>query len=229
MKAKDVMTEDVVSVREDASVESIARLLLQRRISAVPVTDAGGRPVGIVSEGDLMRRPESGTRRRPSWWLELLQGSDEHAAEYVKSHGLVARDVMTPDPLTVSENAPLEKVASLLELRQIKRVPVVRGGKIVGIVSRADLLHALVAGAQWPAPRAKASRLGRKDVLRCIREAGLPLGLTNVVLEGSVVHLWGSVQSPTQRDAIALAARRCPGVKGVKNHLSVMVTVSSTL
>lgn len=229
MKAKDVMTEDVVSVHEDASVESIARLLLERRISAVPVTDAAGRPLGIVSEGDLMRRPESGTRRRPSWWLELLQGPDEHAAEYVKSHGLVARDVMTPDPLTVSENAPLEKVASLLELRQIKRVPVVRGGKIVGIVSRADLLHALVAGAQWPSPRAKASRLSRKDVLRCIRETGLPLGLTNVVLEGGVVHLWGSVQSPTQRDAIALAARRCPGVKGVKNHLSVMVTASSTL
>jgi hypothetical protein len=108
-------------------------------------------------------------------------------------------------------------------------VPVVRGGKVVGIVSRADLLHALVAGAQWPSPRAKASRLGRKDVLRCIRETGLPLGLTNVVLEGSVVHLWGSVQSPTQRDAIALAARRCPGVKGVKNHLSVMAAVSSTL
>ncbi len=228
MKAKDVMTEDVVSVREDASVESIARLLLQRRISAVPVTDAGGRPLGIVSEGDLMRRPEAGTERRPSWWLELLQGSDEHAAQYIKSHGLAARDVMTRDPVTVSENAPLEKVASLLEQNQIKRVPVVRGGKIVGILSRADLLHALVAGAKWPAPRAKASP-ARKDVIRCIRETGVPLCLTNVVLEAGVVHLWGSVQSQTQRDAIALAARRCPGVKGVKNHLSVMAAVSSTL
>ncbi|OGA72812.1 MAG: hypothetical protein A3G81_11955 [Betaproteobacteria bacterium RIFCSPLOWO2_12_FULL_65_14] len=229
MKAKDVMTEDVVSVREDASVESIARLLLQHRISAVPVTDAGGRPLGIVSEGDLMRRPESGTERRPSWWLELLQGSDAHAAEYVKSHGLVARDVMTREPLTVSENTPLEKVASLLEQRQIKRVPVVRGGKIVGILSRADLLHALAAGAKWPSPRAKAAHPTRKEVVRSIRETGLSLGLTNVVLEGSVVHLWGSVQSEAQRDAIALAARRTPGVKGVKNHLSVMAAVSSTL
>lgn len=229
MKAKDVMTEDVVSVREDASVESIARLLLQRRISAVPVTDANGRPVGIVSEGDLMRRPETGTDRRPSWWLELLQGSDEHAAQYIKSHGLVARDVMSTDPLTVSENTPLEKVARLLEQEHIKRVPVVRGGRMVGIVSRADLLHALAAGAKWPAPRGKASRPSRKEVVRSIRNAGLSLGLTNVVLEGSVVHLWGSVQSETQREAIALAARRSPGVKGVKNHLSVMAAASSTL
>jgi CBS-domain-containing membrane protein len=229
MKAKDVMTEDVVSVREDASVESIARLLLQRRISAVPVTDANGRPVGIVSEGDLMRRPETGTDRRPSWWLELLQGSDEHAAQYIKSHGLVARDVMSTDPLTVSENTPLEKVARLLEQEHIKRVPVVRGGRMVGIVSRADLLHALAAGAKWPAPRAKAAHPTRKEVMRSIRETGLSLGLTNVVLEGSVVHLWGSVQSETQREAIALAARRSPGVKGVKNHLSVMAAASSTL
>ncbi|TAK87464.1 MAG: CBS domain-containing protein [Betaproteobacteria bacterium] len=228
MKAKDVMTQDVVSVREDASVESIARLLLQRRISAVPVTDAAGRPAGIVSEGDLMRRPEAGTERRPSWWLELLQGSDEQAAQYIKSHGLVARDVMTRDPLTVSENTPLEKVASLLEQEHIKRLPVVRGGKMVGIVSRADLLHALVAGATWPAPRTKASPT-RKEVVRGIREAGLPLSLVNVVLEGRVVHLWGSVQSKTQRDAIALAARRSPGVRGVKNHLSVLAAVSSTL
>jgi len=228
MKAKDVMTEDAVSVREDASVESIARLLVERRISAVPVTGAGGRLLGMVSEGDLMRRPEAGTERRPSWWLELLQGSDEQAAQYIKSHGLVARDVMTRDPLTVSENTPLEKVASLLEQERIKRVPVVRGGKVIGIVSRADLLHALVAGAKWPSPRAKASRPSRKEVIRSIRETGLPLGLTNVVLEGSVVHLWGSVQSQAQRDAIALAARRSPGVKGVKNHLSVMALDAST-
>jgi CBS-domain-containing membrane protein len=229
MKAKDVMTDEVVSVREDASIESIARLLLQRRISAVPVTNAAGRPVGIVSEGDLIRRPEAGTDRRPSWWLELLQGSDEQAAQYIKSHGLVARDVMTRDPFTVSENTPLEKVASLLEQEHIKRVPVVRGGKMVGIVSRADLIHAVVAGATWPAPRAKAARTSRKEVIRSIRDAGLPLDQMNVVLEGSVVHLWGSVQSDTQRAAIALAARRSPGVKGVKNHLTVMATVGSTL
>jgi CBS domain-containing protein len=126
MKAKDVMTEEVVSVREDASVPAIARLLLERRISAVPVTDAAGRLVGIVSEGDLIRRPEAGTARRPSWWLELLQGSEESAAQYIKSHGLVARDIMTPHPSTVTENTALEKVASLLEQARIKRVPVVR-------------------------------------------------------------------------------------------------------
>jgi len=222
MKTKDVMSGHVVSVREDASVAGIARLLLERRISAVPVVGAGGRLLGIVSESDLMRRPESGTERRPARWLELLQGPTEHAVRYLKSHGLAARDVMTPKPLTVSENTPLEKVAALLEQNRIKRVPVVRGGKLVGIVSRADLLRALVAGARWRARRAKAAHASRKDVARSIAAAGQPLGLASVVLEGSVVHLWGGVQSQAQRAAIALAARRTPGVTGVKNHLSVM-------
>lgn len=222
MEARDVMTEDVVSVRDDASVESIARLLLERRISAVPVTDAAGGLVGIVSEGDLMRRAEAGTEARTSWWLELLQGADEHARQYVKSHGLLARDVMTPDPLTVSESTPLENVASLLEQNRIKRVPVMRGEKLVGILSRADLLHALVAGAKWQAEHASTPRPSRKEVIRSLRETGLPLGLVNVVVEGHVVHLWGMAPSAAQRDAMAIAAKRSAGVEEVKNHLSVM-------
>lgn len=221
MKAKDVMTEDVTTVEPGASVKSIARLLLERGISAVPVVE-GGCLLGIVSEGDLMRRPEAGTERRPSWWLQLLQGPDEQAAHYLKSHGLVARDVMTPRSLTVSEATPLEKVARLLEKHRIKRVPVVRRGKLVGIVSRADLLHALVAGAEWRAPRRKASRPSRKEVMRSLREAGAALEYVNVVLEGSVVHLWGGVRSAAQRDAIALAAKRAAGVSGVKNDLFLM-------
>ncbi|MCL4798910.1 MAG: CBS domain-containing protein [Burkholderiales bacterium] len=130
MLAKDVMTTSVVTVNPDARVEDVARLLLARGISAVPVVDARGRVLGIVSEGDLIRRPETGTERRPSWWLSLLADPDRAAAEYAKSHGRTARDVMTRDVISVGDRAPLERIAALLEQRRIKRVPVVRGGRL---------------------------------------------------------------------------------------------------
>ena len=222
MRAKDVMTEDVVSVPPDTPVERIARLLLEHRISAVPVIDAKGRLLGIVSEGDLMRREETHTERRASWWLELLDGREGSAERYLKSHGLVARDVMTRDPVTVTESTPLEKIATLLEGKRIKRVPILRGSKVVGIVSRANLLHALVAAADRPIRRGKASAASRKDVVREIKTAGQPLDFVNVLVEGGVVHLWGGVESEVQRRAIALAARRSPGVTAVRNHLFIM-------
>lgn len=222
MKAKDVMTEDVVSVAPDASVQSIARLLLERRISAVPVIGADGRLLGIVSEGDLMRRAETRTERRTSWWLELLDGREGGAERYLKSHGLVARDVMTPKPVTVAESTPLEKIATLLERNRIKRVPVLRGSKVVGIVSRANLLHALVAAADRPTRRRTASAPSRKGVIREIRAGGQSLDFVNVVVEGAVVHLWGGVEAEAERNAIALAARRSAGVSEVRNHLVVM-------
>ena len=221
MKARDVMTDDVISVDPETSVQSIARLLLERRISAVPVIGSNGRLLGIVSEGDLMRRSETHTERR-AWWLEFLNGGEGGAERYLKSHGLVARDVMTPRPVTVSESTPLEKVATLLERNRIKRVPVVRGSKVVGIVSRANLLHALVAAADGRTRRRKTSAVSRKDVIREIRAAGQSLDYVNVVLEGSTVYLWGGVKSDPERKAIALAARRSPGVSEVRNHIAVM-------
>src|SRR3972149_2283575 len=152
MHAKDVMTTQVVTVSLDAPVAEIAKQLVQRRISAVPVVDADGRPVGIVSEGDLMRRPETGGERHPSWWLALVAEAETQDREYVKSHGGRARDVMTRDLVTVTEEASLEEIATLLEKHRIKRVPVVREGKLVGIVSRANLLQGIVARQCVPQP-----------------------------------------------------------------------------
>ena len=222
MKAKDVMTEDVVSVGPETTVRDIARLLLEHRISAVPVLGKGGRLLGIVSEGDLMRRTETHTERPRSWWLSLLDGPDGGAERYLKTHGLTARDVMTAQPLTVKEGTPLEKIATLLERKRIKRVPVMRGAKVVGIVSRANLLHALVASADARSGARRALAPGRKAVIRRIRAAGQSLDYVNVVVEGPVVHLWGGVQSEAARKAVGLAARRSPGVTEVKNHLAVM-------
>jgi CBS domain-containing protein len=223
MKAKDVMTQPVVSIGPDAGVQDIARLLLTSRISAVPVVDDHSRVIGIVSEGDLMRRPESRTERHASWWLELLEGTEERARTYLKSHGLTARDVMTREVVTVAENTPLEKIATLLERNRIKRVPVLRGGKLVGIVSRANLLHGLAArGRHRGKPATRTTQAAREAVIAEFRRAGLKTAFVNVVLADGVAHLWGYVDSAAERKAIALAARRTPGVRRVENHLAIL-------
>lgn len=221
MRAKDVMTTEVVYADPESSVRAIARTLLKRRISGVPVADHDGRVIGIVSEGDLMRRPESETARPRSWWLELMETPEDRASHYLKSHGLTARDVMTREPITVTEDTPLEEIAMLLEQKAIKRVPVLRDGKLVGIVSRADLLHGLVARAGQAARPAPLAPPTREAIIAGIRDAGLSLDCVNVVVADDVVHLWGAVDSALQRDALVLAAKGTPGVTRVESHLVV--------
>ena len=150
MQAKDVMTTKVVTVQPDARVEHIAALLLERSISGVPVVDADGRLLGIVTEGDLMRRPEIGTERHRGWWLRLFGDERERAAEYARAHGSRAADVMTRNVVTVSEETSVGEIARLLEEHRIKRVPVVRDDKVVGIVSRANLLQSWRRGPPRP-------------------------------------------------------------------------------
>lgn len=221
MKAKDVMTTSVVSVGPGARVQDIARLLLERRISAVPVVDDRSRVIGMVSEGDLMRRPESQTGESSSWWLDLLGGPEERARTYLKSHGLMARDVMTPKVITVAENTPLERIAVLLEGNRIKRVPVLRRKKLVGIVSRANLLHGLVT--RGPArSETRTAKASREAVMAELRAAGLRTEFLNAVIAEGTLHLWGYVESATERKAAAVAAKRTPGVRRVENHLVVM-------
>lgn len=224
MKAKDVMTKTVVSAGPDTSVQDLARLLLKHRISAVPVVDARGRVIGMVSEGDLMRRPESETEGHVSWWLDLIEGPEERARTYLKSHGLTAGDVMTRKVITADEDTPLEKIATLLERNHIKRVPVLRRGKLVGVVSRANLLHGLVAcgGKAAKATRPDTARI-RDGVTAEFQRIGLRTAFVNVVVADGIVHLWGWVESAAERKAIALAARRVAGVKKVENQVSIKV------
>jgi len=219
MVARDVMTRRVVTVAPETSVPEVARLLLEKRISAVPVVDGEGRIVGIVSEGDLMTRPESGTTRRRSWWLSLLSG-EEDAATYVKTHGSRAADVMTRDVVTVAEDTPLGDVARILEERRIKRVPVVRRGKLVGIVSRADLLQGLASAKARPRKAGGSDRVIREKLLKALgRESWAPLGQINVTVSGGVVHLWGLADSAEQRRALRVAAESIAGVRAVEDHL----------
>lgn len=220
MQAKDVMTTPVVTANPETTVVEIAKRLIERKISAVPVVDGDNHVIGIVSEGDLMRRPESGTERHPSWWLELIAAPQEQAREYIKTHGSNASDVMTRDPVTVGEDASLEAIATLLEKHRIKRVPVLRSGRLVGIVSRANLLQGVVARRHAPQPSVD-DRVLRECVLRAIRDSGAVAAFVDVVVTEGVLGLWGATYTETERDAIRLAATATPGVKGVEFHVGV--------
>src|SRR5262249_45413577 len=143
MKAADVMVTNVIMVGPDASVQDVARILLSSRISGVPVVGADGKLLGIVSEGDLMHRAEAGTGRKRPWWLAILTGREVLASEFIREHSRKVTDVMTRKVVTAAPDTPLSTIANLLEKNAIKRVPIVENGKVVGIVSRANLLQAL--------------------------------------------------------------------------------------
>ena len=219
MNVEHVMTEEVATVAPDATVQEVARLFLDRRISGAPVVDESGALVGIVSEGDLVRRAEIGTETDRSWWLDLLTDADAKRMDYVREHGLTARRVMTRDPVTIVPDAPLAEAARLLERRRVKRLPVLRDGRLVGIVSRANLLRGLVA-AGAPAKEAGGddARI-RAEVRRRLAEAEVGSGLIDPVVRDGVVQLWGVADSDAEREAAVVAAESAPGVRRVESHL----------
>jgi len=221
MQAKDVMTSPVLTVTPEASVMEVARMLLERQISAAPVVDAAGQLLGIVSEGDLMRRPESGTERHPSWWLTLISDPQDEARSYLKSHGLHARDVMSRHVVSVPETAPLQEIASLLEKHRIKRVPVVKDGKVVGIVSRANLLQALVAQPRPAALQDDDVHL-KQAVLDALRATGARTLYVNVVVAEGIVHLWGIAYTADEKQAMCVAAEGVPGAREVQERISIL-------
>ena len=219
MQAKDVMTATVVTVLPDTTIREIAKLLVECRISAVPVVDPDGRLLGIVSEGDLISHHGSTADR--AWWLSLLARPEERAIAYIKSHGGIAGDVMTRDVISAAAESTLEEVAELLETHHIKRVPVLRDGKLCGIVSRADLLHGLIARQAASAVSVSDSTV-KTAVEAALLDAGVRPELLSVVVSGGVVHLWGTAESAATRRAAHLAAEGVPGVKGVRDEIRVL-------
>jgi CBS domain-containing protein len=220
MQAKDVMTLNVISVPEDAPVHEVVRLLLKYRISAVPVVDGAGKVVGIVSEGDLLR-PEGASRaaaRRP-WWLAALFAGQTVA--YQKAHGRTAGAIMTREVVTVDEDAPLNEIAALLERHHIKRVPVLRDGRLAGIVSRANLLHGLAATiVDHHQPGAAEDRHMREELVNALlHQHKLDAVLVNVTVSEGNVRLWGLVDDAEQAALAERAARALPGARSVENHL----------
>jgi CBS domain-containing protein len=222
MEARDVMTTPVVTVAPETPVQEVARLMVTRRISAVPVVDATGKPVGIVSEGDLVRHASANTGSKRSWWLAYFADRSELAAEYAKSHGRTAADVMTRKVVTATESTPLDRIATLLERHRIKRVPIVRRGKVVGVVSRANLLHGLVAQRPSGRPPSVRDRDIRTRILTELDQTGIDQAYVNVVVNNGNVELWGAVENDTQRRAAALAAQNTQGVKRVVNNVTLI-------
>jgi CBS domain-containing protein len=230
MRAMDVMTTNVVTVGPDTTVQEVARILSEQGISGVPVVDADNRVLGIVSEGDLLHRIETGTERRPdrrtgrrrSWWLDTIGRDEELARDYIKSHGRTAGDVMTREVVSVNDTTELADVATLLETKRIKRVPVLKDGKLVGIVSRANLVRALAAaGTQLTADTAADDRTIRQRLLAELQgQEWVHAWAADIIVRDGVVHIWVSDDRPAQeRQALRIAAENIPGARSVEEHI----------
>ncbi|MBI1942699.1 MAG: CBS domain-containing protein [Betaproteobacteria bacterium] len=219
MRAADVMVKDVISVAPGASVREVASLMLERRISGVPVVDGERRVLGILSEGDLIRRPELGTDKHPAGWLSVFLSEDESARDFVKTHGMTAREVMSQPAICVAPDTPLAAVVRLMERHRVKRLPVVEHGRLAGLLTRADLLRALVA-QQSVSPAASSDQELRDRIDSMLRHEGwASSAFVHVLVENGVAQLWGAVESASQREALMLAVRSVPGVRDVQPHL----------
>lgn len=222
MHAADVMTTDVITVAPETGVREIASLMLKHRISAVPVVDANQQVIGIVSEGDLMRREENETSPRSSWWVNMFFSATDNTERYIKTHGRKASEIMSRDVVSVVEETPLHEIARLLEKHHIKRVPVTRDGRLTGLVSRANLLHGLTAkGAKVGEPGSVDDRSIRENLLHELSDKiGLNTGRLNVTVQNGVVQLWGAIDTDKEKQAAQIAAENTPGVLAVENNLA---------
>ena len=222
MKAADVMVRNVIMVGPDACVQDVAHVLLTGRISGVPVVGLKGELVGIVSEGDLMRRVEAGTGRRRPWWLSIFTGKEALAMEFIE-HSRKVADVMTREVITAAPDTPLWKIANLLEKNAIKRVPIVENDKVVGIVSRANLLQALASLSKRAevATGVDDSQIRDKVLSQLDAEPWTRPSLINVIVQDGTVELWGIVDSASEKKAVRIAAEVTPGVRAVDDNLII--------
>jgi len=226
MKASDVMTPNVISVGSETSVIDAAQLMLKRNISGLPVID-GGRLVGILTEGDLLRRTETGTVRHRPRWLEFLVGPGKLAEEYARASGRKVHEVMTPYVHNISENAGLEEAVRTMEKHQVKRLPVVRGDTVVGIITRANLVRALVNAPEQFKPRYSDDEDIRKRLVAELqKQPWAPVGAVDVFVKDGVVTLSGAVMDDRQREALRIAAENVVGVKEVDNQVVWIEPVS---
>jgi len=230
MIASDVMTRNVISVSPDATIADAVELMLDRGISGLLVVDASGTLVGIVTEGDLLRRDELGTRRQRSWWLRLIASPGRQAADFTRTHGRKVTDVMTHDVLSVNAKAPLTDIVAMMEEHRVKRVPVLDGDRVVGVVSRADLLRALSAAARERGAESGDDGTIRDRILNTLaRETWAPKTTLNVTVVNGVVDLWGTISNDQERRAICVIAENAPGVKKVIDHLVFVEAYTGTV
>jgi CBS domain-containing protein len=217
MLASDVMVRNVVAVSPDTDVADAIKLLAEHDVSALPVVDGEGDLLGILSEADLIHRAEIGTEKHRPWWLEAVTGASTLAEEFAKSHGKKVGEIMTSGAISVSEDTPLSEIATLFERKRIKRVPVVKDGKLVGIVSRSNLIQALATVVGRMDQHDETDRQTRLDLLSRLQEQKwTDFGSRNITVSGRVVHLWGLVGSEAERKALLALAEGVPGYPGCR-------------
>ena len=194
------------------------------------MVDQAGDLAGVVTEGDLLRREEIGTERRRSWWLRLLASPARQAADFFHAHGRHVRDVMTPDVISVAHDAPLEGVVATMEKNRIKRVPVTKDGRVIGVVSRSDLLRALIGRVRDAAPAALDDRRLRSEILDTLEATSwAPMTTLNVTVSKAVADMWGTITNEEERHAIRVLVENTPGVKTVHDHLVYIEPYTGTV
>ena len=229
MKASDVMSRNILSVGRDATIAEAIRLMLDNQISGLPVIDAG-RLVGILTEGDLLRRSETGTERHRPRWLEILMGPGRLAGEYVRTHGRKVEEIMTRDLVSVTPDTPLDEIVALMERRRVKRVPVLDDDAPVGIVSRTDLLRALACTFdEEPVAVAGDDEIRERILAELAKVSCVPRdGLTITVGDGAV-GLDGVILDEKEREALRVAVENVPGVRAIEDRLVWVEPVSGTI
>lgn len=230
MRATDIMTRDVITVGRDTTVAQAIRLMLDHRVSGLPVLDSDGKVVGILTEGDLLRRIETGTERHRPRWLEILMGPGRMATEYVRSHGRKVDEIMTRDLISAMQDTAIEEIVELMERRHIKRIPILQDEFLVGIVSRADLLRAVAqALEEQPSQICGDEEIRERILAELAKAAWVPRDGFEIVVENGIVELNGVILEEKEREALRVAAENVPGVRAVEDHLVWIEPVSGTV
>lgn len=226
MRAHQIMTMPIITVSPDTTIVDAANLMLRQHISGLPVTNATGKLIGIVSEGDFIRRAEIGTQRRRARWLKFLLGPGKEASDFVHEQGRKVGEIMTPNPCIISEDTLLEDIVTTMEKNSIKRLPVMHGDRIVGIVTRANLLQAVAGLArEVPDPTVDDDHIRDRIITSIEKSDWCPFGLSVIVRNG-VAHLSGTIIDERARQAVIVAAENVTGVKKIHDHLCWVDTMS---
>ncbi len=225
MFASQIMNRHVVTVTVDTPIADAISLMLNHRISGLPVLDRSGDLAGIITEGDLLRRSETGTQRRHSWWWSWLHGAGVQAGEYVQAHTRKVSDLMTDKVLTVEGGTPLDEIVDLMESKHVKRLPVTQDGDVVGVVSRSDLLRAVADAMNRPQPPASGEpddALEQRILAELDKQPWFARGRIKVEVEKGIVTLTGVYTDIRERDAMRVAAENVPGVTAVRVQLEFL-------
>jgi CBS domain-containing protein len=230
MKASEVMTRDVITAARGMPIAEAIRLMLDNHVSGLPVLEDNGKLAGILTEGDLLHRSETGTERHRPRWLEMLIGPGRLAVEYVRTHGRKVEEIMTNHVVSVTADTSLEEVVELMERRRIKRVPVLDGDRLIGIISRADLLRMLAQALDaQPAPTKGDADIRERILAELAKASWVPRDGLEITVTDGIVDLNGVILEEKEREAIRVAAENVPGVRAVEDHLVWIEPITGTV